>query len=81
MTNKHKMYGTYPVMGQLQGDLDEGIGTSAALLNQTLAKVFKGENVRVHIVGQSPGDCQRTLDDLLALEDVAEINVGLSSTH
>ena len=68
----------YPVMGQLQGNLDEGIGTCAALLNQTFAKVVEGENVRVHVVGQSPGQCQRALDDLLALEEVTEKHVRLS---
>lgn len=59
-------------MSQLQGDLDEGIGAGAALLDQTLAKVIEGENVRVHIVSQTPGHCQRALDDLLALEEVTE---------
>lgn len=46
---------TCPVMGQLQGDLDEGIRTGAALLDQTLAKVVEGEAVTVHIISQSPG--------------------------
>ncbi|TNN87960.1 hypothetical protein EYF80_001924 [Liparis tanakae] len=62
----------YPEVSQLQGDLDEGIGAGAALLDQTLAKVIEGENVRVHIVSQTPGHCQRALDDLLALEEVTE---------
>lgn len=56
-------------MGQLQGNLDEGIGTGAALLNQPLSKVSEGDNVTVHIVCQSSGYCQRTLDGLLALEE------------
>lgn len=59
-------------MGQLQGDLDEGIRTGAALLNHTLAKVIEGENVRVHVVRQIRGNSQRVLDDLLALEEVTE---------
>ena len=59
-------------MGQLQGDLDEGIWTGAALLNQTFSKVIEGENVRVHIISQSPGDCQRALDDLLALKKITK---------
>lgn len=58
---------TNPVVSQLQGDLDEGIWTGAALLNQTLAKVIEGDNVAVHIISQRPGDCQRALDNLLAL--------------
>ena len=65
-------------MGQLEGDLNEGIGTSAALLDQTLAKVTEGENVTVHIISQSPGYCQRALDDLLALKEVIELDVTLS---
>lgn len=57
-------------MGQLQGDLDEGIRTGAALLYQTFAKVIEGHDVRVHVISQSPGYFQRALDDLLALEEV-----------
>lgn len=57
-------------MGQLKGDLDEGIGTRAALLYQTFAKVVKGENVRVNVVCQSCGHCQRVLDDFLALKEM-----------
>lgn len=59
-------------MGQLQGDLDEGVRTGAALLNHTLAKVIKGENVRVNVIRQILGHSQRALDDLLALEEVTE---------
>lgn len=61
--------GTHPEMGQLKGNLDEGIRTSAALLNQTFAKVIKGENVRVDVVCQGCGHCQRVLDDFLALKE------------
>lgn len=57
-------------MGQLKGNLDEGIRTGAALLNQTFAKVVKGENVRVDVVRQSCGHCQRVLDDFLALQEI-----------
>lgn len=57
-------------MGQLQGNLDEGVRTSAALLNQTFAKVVKGENVRVDVVCQSCGHRQRALDDFLALKEM-----------
>lgn len=60
-------------MGQLKGNLDEGIRTGAALLNQTFAKVVKGENVRVDVVRQSCGHCQRALDDLLALQEIKKI--------
>lgn len=61
--------GTYSVMGQLQGNLDEGIRTGAAFLNQPLSKVSEGDNVTVHVICQSFGYCQRTLDGLLALEE------------
>lgn len=64
--------GTYPVVGQLQGDLDEGIRTGAALLNQTLAKVIEGDDVGVHIVSQGLSDFQRALDDFLALTEQTE---------
>lgn len=71
---KHQIKcGSYPVMGQLQCDLDEGIRTGAALLNQTFAKVIEGENVRVDVVSQSRGDCQRALNDFLALQETAKI--------
>lgn len=46
---------TYSVMGQLKGDLDEGIRAGAALLNQTLSKVMEGDDVAVHIICQTPG--------------------------
>lgn len=39
-------------MGQLQGDLDEGIGTGAGLLYLAFSKVGEGNNVRVDIVSQ-----------------------------
>lgn len=55
-------------MGELEGNLDEGIRTGAALLDQTFAKVIERENVTVHVVGQSPGCSQRALDDILALQ-------------
>lgn len=64
--------GTYPVVGQLQGDLDEGIRTGAALLNQTLAKVIEGDDVGVHIVSQGLSHFQRAVDDFLALKEQTE---------
>lgn len=67
--------GTHPEMGQLEGNLDEGIGTGAALLDQAFAKVIKGENVRVHVVSQSCGHCQRTLDDFLALQEIKKYSL------
>lgn len=60
-------------MSQLQGNLDEGIWTCAALLNQTLSKLSKGKTVTVHVICQSPGHCQRALNDLLALEEMRRV--------
>ena len=58
---------TYPEVSQLQGDLDEGVGAGAALLDQALPKVTKGDDVRVHVLSQRPGNGQRALNHLLTL--------------
>lgn len=42
-------------MGQLQGDLNEGVWTGATLLNQPLSEVIKGNDVTIHIISQSSG--------------------------
>lgn len=65
-------------MSQLQSHLDEGIRTDAALLNQALPKVSKGDNVTVHVICQSPGHCQGALDGFLALEKVTDSSVSWS---
>lgn len=57
----------HPIMGQLQCELDEGIWTDLALLDQALSKVTKGDDVRVHIISQSLGHRQRVGDHSLAL--------------
>lgn len=56
-------------MGQLQGDLDEGIGTGAALLYLAFSKVREGNNMRVHIISQLLGNRKGGLNDLLALQE------------
>lgn len=56
-------------MGQLQSDLDEGIGTGAALLYLAFSKVREGNNMRVDIIGQLLGNCKGGLNDLLALKE------------
>ena len=58
---------TYPEVGQLQGDLDEGVRAGAALLDQALPKVTEGDDVRVHVLSQCLGHGQRALDHLLTL--------------
>lgn len=62
-------------MGQLQGDLNEGIWTGATLLNQPLSEVIKGDDVTIHIICQSPGYSQWSLYDFLALEYMTELYV------
>lgn len=57
----------HPIMGQLQCELDEGIWTGLALLDQALSKITKGDDVRVHIISQSRGHRQRVGNHSLAL--------------
>lgn len=63
------MVHTHPVMGQLQGELDEGIRTGAALLYLAFSKVIKRNNVRVHIISQILGNFEGVLNYLLALKE------------
>lgn len=56
-------------MGQLQGDLDEGIRTGAALLYLAFSKVREGNDMRVHIISQLLGNRKGGLNDLLALKE------------
>lgn len=65
-------------MSQLQGNLDKGIRTGAALLDEALAKITEGENVAVHIVSESPCNCQRMVDDPLALEEMQRRHAWLN---
>ncbi len=54
-------------MRQLEGDLNEAVGTRFAFLDQAFAKVIEGEDVHVHVVRQSAGHFQRAADHCLAL--------------
>lgn len=56
-------------MGQLQGHLDEGIGTGVALLYLAFSKVREGNNMRVDIISQLLGNCEGGLNGLLALKE------------
>lgn len=56
-------------MGQLQGDLDEGVGTGPTLLYLAFSKFREGNNMRVHIISQLLGNCKGSLNDLLALKE------------
>lgn len=56
-------------MGKLQGDLDEGIRTGAALLYLAFSKVREGNDMRVHIISQLLGNREGGLNDLLALKE------------
>lgn len=46
----------WPVVGELQGDLDEGVWTQLVLLGKLLAKPLEVEHVHVEVVDQSAGD-------------------------
>lgn len=62
-------------MGQLQGNLDEGIGAGPALLYLAFSKLGKGNDVGINIVSQVLGNCEGVLNDLLALkEKIKSIN-------
>ena len=43
----------WPVVGELEGDLDEGVGTHVVLLGKLFAKSFKVEHVDVEVIDQS----------------------------
>lgn len=55
-------------MCELQRQLDEGVGTCPALLDQAFAKGVKWEGMQVHIICQKTGTAQGRLYDLLALQ-------------
>ena len=59
----------HPVVGELQCDLDEGVRTGAALLDQPLPEVSEGDDVTVHVIRQTLGYRQGALDGFLALEE------------
>lgn len=56
-------------MGQLQGDLDEGIRAGPALLYLAFSKLREGNDVGINIVSQVLGNCEGVLNDLLALKE------------
>lgn len=58
---------THSVVGQLQCNLKEGVGTDATLLDLVFAKVPEDQDVDVHVVGERLGCRQRLRDLLLAL--------------
>lgn len=55
-------------MCELQRQLDEGIGTRPALLDQAFAERVKWEGMQVHIICQKTGAAQGCLYDLLTLQ-------------
>lgn len=68
-------------MGQLQGDLDEGIWAGPALLYLAFSKLSKGNDVGINIVSQVLGNCEGVLNDLLALkEEIKSISSFLISS-
>lgn len=59
---------SYPVVGKLQSDLDEGIWAGSAFLNDTLAKPSEWKCVEINVVSQRLCHLQRTHDYFLALK-------------
>lgn len=45
-----------PVVGELQGDLDEGVRTQLVLLGKLLAEPLEVEHVHVEVIDQSAGN-------------------------
>lgn len=59
---------SYLVVCELQRQLNEGIRTRPALLDQAFAKGVKWEGMQVHIICQKTGTAQGCLYDLLTLQ-------------
>lgn len=45
----------YPELGQLQGELNKGIGAGPALLDQTFAKLSEQTAMEVHVISDLLG--------------------------
>ena len=43
---------SYPIVGQLEGHLDESVGTDATFLHQTFAESRVGQQTQVDVVDQ-----------------------------
>lgn len=75
----------YPVVSQLQADLDESIRTDAKLLDPSFPKVSEGEDVTVHVVCQFLGYSQRAalLRLNLSVTQITQTNLkaGRKQTH
>lgn len=59
----------YPVVGQLQRDLNEGIWVDSTLLDLCFAKVSEDNNVHVHIISEGLSHLQGLSDLLLTLRE------------
>lgn len=55
----------WPVVGELQGHLDEGVWTQLVLLGEVFAEPLEVEDIDVEVVDQSAG----SLNSLLELND------------
>lgn len=77
----------HPEVGELQGDLDEGVRTGLTLLDQAFPKILEGNDVGVDVVGQGLSHWQRVGDHRLALrkkkreEHAGEKENTLTSNH
>lgn len=60
--------GSHLVMGQLQGELDEGVRARSAFLDQSFTKSVERERMEIHIAGQNVRGVQGRLYHILTLE-------------
>ena len=59
---------THPDVGELHGQLDEGVWADAAFLHGSLAKLVVHPDVDLHIVDQALGHLAARLDDVFQLD-------------
>lgn len=59
----------YPVVGQLQCNLNEGIWVDSTLLDLCFAKVSEDNNVHAHIISEVLGQRQGLANLLLTLRE------------
>lgn len=59
-------------MSQLERELHEGVRAGFTFLDQPFTESAEWEGVEIHVVGQEVGAAQRSLNDLLTLEEKGE---------
>lgn len=71
--------GSYPEVGQLQGNLHKGVRAGSTLLDEAFAKRQELEAVQLHVVCQCLGHLVGALDDGPALPRYGRVSCGQSS--